>query len=294
MSEEYFLDDLGVANFDRVANIIVRPTKVGTLFGDPSTDTWDKDKNHFSVIKDGATYKLWYTGVDGSATVRPCYATSSDGLSFDKPTLSLISYGGNTNNNILLATDNLFVAVNYKNGRTPAYLGISNFKAGATNHGVYLYNSSDGTSWANNYKEIYSGALDGNYKEGKFLFERDDGRYLAFYAHGHANQRRQIGAYLSATSDLTGTWADQGVLIDSRSQEKQYYYVCVKKVGSSYIALVGRYQKTPETITTELWHSRDLVTWIQLDAEWVALGAATAWDDAMILGGLDLVEVGNV
>jgi hypothetical protein len=37
-----------------------------------------------------------------SSNPRICYATSSDGISWTKPSLGIVDYGGNTNNNIVL------------------------------------------------------------------------------------------------------------------------------------------------------------------------------------------------
>src|SRR3972149_4996736 len=52
-----------------------------------------------SGIKDGATYKMWYTGYDGTSINRIYYATSSNGLEWTKydNTIPAISDGSSTN-----------------------------------------------------------------------------------------------------------------------------------------------------------------------------------------------------
>jgi predicted GH43/DUF377 family glycosyl hydrolase len=54
-----------------------------------------------SVIYDEGIYKMWYSGFDGSHN-RIGYAISTDGINWAKPILGLFSYGGNSNNNIVV------------------------------------------------------------------------------------------------------------------------------------------------------------------------------------------------
>ncbi len=64
--------------------------------------TWDSVEVYGPcIVKDGSEYKMWYTGADGT-DVRLGYANSTDGEIWNRPNLGLISYGGNTNNNIVL------------------------------------------------------------------------------------------------------------------------------------------------------------------------------------------------
>ena len=50
--------------------------------GDPGS--WEEKINSIVVIKDVATYKMWYAAGDGSATIRIGYATSPDGIAWTK------------------------------------------------------------------------------------------------------------------------------------------------------------------------------------------------------------------
>ena len=63
--------------------------------------------NWTSVIRDGGQYKMWYEAYDSNYSSDNdgylCYATSTDGVVWTKPTMGLVNYGGNTNNNILLS-----------------------------------------------------------------------------------------------------------------------------------------------------------------------------------------------
>lgn len=74
-----------------------------------------------SIIKEGGKYRMWYVAFDddaqnkvASARWRAAYAESTDGLTWTKPRLGLVEFGGNKDNNLIL-TD-------------PAPLGFLNVK----------------------------------------------------------------------------------------------------------------------------------------------------------------------
>ena len=296
MINEYFLDDVMVeryqGNLTRKTN---QPVKQGVVFGDPDNETWDKDKNYFEIKEFGeADYRMWYCGIDSSSNLHTCYATSTDGLSWTKPNLGLISYEGNTNNNIVQGHSHPMLSMDYKAERTPPYIITSIDPGTGTTLGAYLYSSSDGLNWSA-YKTVFAstGFTNDNYREGKSIFETPNGTYLLYYGTHHPNQRRSIAAFRSATSDLTGSWQDLGILIDAQSQDEQRYSFKVKRYGDVYLGIAGEYNKTTEKIVGQLWVSRDMFTWKQLDKEWIPLGNPGEFDDSMSLPCFDLIEVGD-
>src|SRR5437773_8356105 len=62
--------------------------------------------NYCQVLRDGATWHLWYGAYDHTYTSDTegflCYARSSDGIHFEKPALGLIDYHGSKANNVIL------------------------------------------------------------------------------------------------------------------------------------------------------------------------------------------------
>ena len=60
-----------------------------------------------SVIRIGGEFRMWYIGRgDVDRHPRVCYAVSQDGMHWEKPSLGLVEYNGNTNNNLVkLDTD---------------------------------------------------------------------------------------------------------------------------------------------------------------------------------------------
>ena len=54
-----------------------------------------------SVILDEGIYKMWYSATGEDGTPRDCYATSTDGIRWERPNLGLIDYRGSRENNII-------------------------------------------------------------------------------------------------------------------------------------------------------------------------------------------------
>ena len=54
-----------------------------------------------TVMLDEGIYKMWYTANGEDGTMRECYATSTDGIHWERPNLGLIDYQGSRDNNII-------------------------------------------------------------------------------------------------------------------------------------------------------------------------------------------------
>ena len=54
-----------------------------------------------TVILDEGVYKMWYSANGEDGTPRDCYATSTDGIHWERPNLGLIEYQGSRENNII-------------------------------------------------------------------------------------------------------------------------------------------------------------------------------------------------
>ncbi len=54
-----------------------------------------------TVMLDEGIYKMWYTANGEDGVARECYATSTDGIRWERPNLGLIDYQGSRNNNII-------------------------------------------------------------------------------------------------------------------------------------------------------------------------------------------------
>jgi hypothetical protein len=77
-----------------VENPVVLPA------GKPGEPDYPKAQYYGTVIRVGDEYRMWYSGVNDS-TRCICYATSTNGLAWEKPKLGLVEFKGSTQNNIL-------------------------------------------------------------------------------------------------------------------------------------------------------------------------------------------------
>jgi hypothetical protein len=74
-----------------------------------------------SVIREGGKFRMWYVAYDddtankvASARWRAAYAESADGVRWSKPSLGLVEYRGNKNNNLILTDPSPLGFVNLK------------------------------------------------------------------------------------------------------------------------------------------------------------------------------------
>ena len=66
------------------------------------------DIRRIGALKEGDVYKMWYHAMDtklwhtGPTNGSICYATSTDGITWTKPDLGLVTYQGSKKNNIVV------------------------------------------------------------------------------------------------------------------------------------------------------------------------------------------------
>ena len=104
--KQLFFDDVLVESARGVRLVLNPPRKTGErcLVSDrPWEDFYAGGWN--TVLEDAGTFKMWYeasTLVDGRHSQSVCYATSTDGIHWEKPDLDLIEFRGSRRNNIVL------------------------------------------------------------------------------------------------------------------------------------------------------------------------------------------------
>ena len=106
------------------------------------------------VIRDGSTYKMWYTGMDGNAILRIGYATSGDGVNWTKQGAVLYpGPPGTWDDAWVLAPDVIFDGRTYRMW----YTGQASNRARAIGYAT----SSDGVNWAKSANNPVLGAAAG-------------------------------------------------------------------------------------------------------------------------------------
>ena len=159
---ELFVDDYLI---DRLvgANLTMhRPTPqdVALRFDRP----WEGNScNYITLIKDGDVYRMYYRGsqvdyTQGAMTDRHtvvCYAESSDGISWERPSLGLVEFQGSRDNNIIWDRDGSHNFAPFKDTNPDCdpdarYRALARGKRepGQQAKGLHAYKSSDGIHWS--------------------------------------------------------------------------------------------------------------------------------------------------
>lgn len=309
---EQFLDRVHIDSDSGLAYSVNKPTKTGSpIFGDASW-TWDRDIAYPTILTDpswpaASRYRMWYQGTDTSSKYHACYAYAADGAdlsnpaSWTRPNLGQVTYGGNTNNNILCISgidepNHAVNSVDYYDGLYVLQTSTKN-NAGtvATANNIYSSNSPTGP-WTLE-KELPSWSDSSTHPgHGSGITRRQDGRYVARYqVWNSTGLYRSIGCYVSDTSTLSGDWTDCGVIDPGSSPTVQRHSSSSSlSHGGLIYGLVSDFQEPPTTtlgpvILTTSRNGLDVTT---QDTTWIPYGASGAWDDAQCIEG-PILKVAN-
>jgi len=220
-------------------------------------------------------YKCWYCPfiVDSSSTgmsidersrrYRPpgdremaiCYATSEDGVSWDKPELGLVEYKGSRQNNIVW--------------RGP--------------HGAGVFKDLQEEDPAKRYKVIFQGMSVSFSADGIHWAEKINvnGVDVAGDTHNNAFRAPSLNKYVGITrtwgpdfgrevarieSDDFINWTKEEVVLHGLDKDLQTYAMPVFYYGGVYLGLVAIHQQSTDRVWTELTWSPDTKTWHRIDA----------------------------
>jgi hypothetical protein len=184
-----------------------------------------------------------------------CYATSKDGISWEKPALGLIEYNGSKQNNIVW--------------RGP--------------HGAGIFKDLQEKDPAKKYKIIFAGMSVSFSADGIHWDDKTDvnGVDVAGDTHNNAFWAPTLNKYVGITrtwgpdfgrevarieSDDFITWTKEEVVMHGTEMDLQTYAMPVFYYGGVYLGLVAIYQKSSDRVWTELTWSPDTKTWHRIDA----------------------------
>ncbi|MFK7820072.1 MAG: glycosylase [Planctomycetaceae bacterium] len=235
---------------DLVAFRSVRSKPIFTGRGEGHWDTKIRERGW--ILKEAATYRMWYTGYDGTREGIKLlgYATSKDGIHWDRRATPLI--------------DDLWIEDMMVLKHQGRYLMVAEGK----NDQSQLLTSKDGLTWKR------EGRLDVRLENGEpippgpfgtpTLFF-DDGSFHLFY------ERRDAGVWLAKSTDLT-VWknvSDQPVLKPGPTEYDKLMIASnqiVKRGDWFYMYYHGTGTPTkPRQWCTCIAASRDLVKWTKFE-----------------------------
>lgn len=187
---ELFVDRFLIDQLKHATLQLQRPQSAGVAFR--FDQPWEGQvSGYVTIFQDGDVYRMYYRGRpltgygdnDPRAKEVTCYAESRDGREFTRPKLGLISFGGNKDNNAILAdighvTHNFAPFLDTRPG-VPAderYKGVG----GSSQSGLMAYVSGDGIHFRPLRAEpiITGGAFD---SQNNILWSDHEQCYVCFY-----------------------------------------------------------------------------------------------------------------
>ena len=302
---QLFLDDVLVAERSNLTSTLHPPRKFSgnpVLMPEPNLET---DALLYGTVlhdKESDLFKMWYfTGRIG--TNMPwalAYATSTDGIHWEKPDLDLIA-GLESPTNLVMThpqTENFgepFSVILDPRDPDPArryklvyrYLTpLPEMKA----LGTTTASSPDGIHWTPFGRVQMPKILD----VGHFFYDHLKGKYAVY---GRLwTERRKV--QLSLSDDFTN-WSEPQLVADVNSQDPpgaQLYSLAVHHDGGQYVGLSQLYMRgTTHLIEFELSASRDGVNWTRVHQgeTFLPCGGAGEWDRFNNSISRQPVRVGN-
>ncbi len=267
----------------------------------------------------GHGYRMWYQSWNGEYV--NLYATSEDGIHWDKPELGIVNYNGTTNNNIFFRatgedalpqviyspwevdTTKRYKFLLYEYGRTPPSFTESGFL------GAY---SADGIRWTLSENNP---VLRDRGDVGSFVWDGHMKRYSGYtkiFVPVRGFNRRCVG--YTATTDFEHWPSAQLILVpdetddhwvEERNQRTEFYGLTAFPYESGYIGFLWIFKVTDGDndgpIYCELVSSRDGINWVRQEVQGgsraaiLPLGTSGTWDAGMVFTpSYPIVEGGQI
>lgn len=154
-NRQLFIDDLYVSEGHGVRLVVNPPEKT-----DVRCLTADKPWEGFgilaynSIMEDDGVLKLWYDAIANDGSRWCCYATSHDGIHWEKPDLGIVPFHGNKATNIVFPPERMTHEPNcvFKDSNpacptSQKYKMVSNIQPPGGKFGTYVAASPDGLHW---------------------------------------------------------------------------------------------------------------------------------------------------
>jgi hypothetical protein len=281
------------------------------------------DGGYVSVKRDaqGGGFKMWYqthqavAGGEEGNEYAIAYAESADGLQWKLPKLGLHAWKGTRDNNIVWkgkgskrASGPQILEVSERDRR--GYRFILTYRTGGVRDasGVRVVGSQDGIHWDEANDSLIA-ALPSD-TQNSIVFDETAGEYVMFC---RPKDRYLVGGRTDALLDgesrriarmsgksLWEKWsgAPETILIpdelDMQRGFNRFYGMSAKYHAGIHWGFVWPFKLNTDIVTELAW-SRDGWNWQRFPTRprLLELGAEGAWDDGMVFGSADWVEMGD-
>jgi len=233
-----------------------------------------------------AAFKMWYQ--THSAVTAPqsrrliCYATSKDGLTWEKPLLGLVEFDGSTHNNIVIdpgpALDSPSVVYDPEDENTDRRYKMIYRAAESGIVGLYVAFSPDGIRWTKVPEPVAPGHGDRT----NAMFTRDkNGKYVVFTRKPNMMQDYNTRCVYRIESEDFIRWSPPELIMKptlADGPNMQFYSMTGFPYGDQYLGVLERMHTVPDVLDEELTTSRDGRFWRRVDPRQTFLAREKEWE----------------
>jgi len=317
---QLFIDDLF---FERSRDVSLRvnpAVKTGEKNVERDREWESATLNWFSVAEYDGNYHIWYEAydIDGWPTgddTAFCYAISTDGIHWTKPSLGLFEYKGSKANNILFRmigpkdshsrvhgagvfidpvapAGERFKAVSQGQFLTEPFHPIG-WGSGKSYYNIAGMVSADGLHWTRFAKSICHIMADSQYS---CFWDASLSRYVLYGRVG--GRGRSIGRSESADFRHFEPLTLVAQSDDNDPQPCDLYNPAALKypyAANVYLMFFSLFQHEPQTLDIRLAVSRDGIQWTRPDRNtpFILLGKKNDFDSGSLYMGQGIVRVGD-
>jgi len=205
--------------------------------------------------------RAWVNWTEGDRDFGVCYATSKDGIHWDKPELGVIEFDGSKKNNLVIEYNHGVTVMKDLHETDPQkrYKAIHPERKKS-----YVWFSPDGVHWG---ERINIGRMDNGDTNNCVWWDPDLGKYVIITRHwGGANTPGRYGAgghrqkSRSVSSDFLN-WSKPEVVIEGLDLRMQIHDMPVIPHAGVYIGMVGLFDIGASRQWCELAWSPDSIEW---------------------------------
>ena len=302
---QLFVDDYVIDEVRNLHQVLNGPVKYA---GNPlirPLNPWERPGvNLYGTVmydSEQGTYRMWYQGY-GGGSYTGCYATSHNGIYWEKPHLGLIEFDGSTENNLFINDAAILNVI--KDDREPdADRLYKSLFYERHNPSVSVAFSPDGVHWTKyEGNPVLKGTSDTHTLLG---WDGTYGKYVAYIRPGvrDGSRIRVIGR---SVSDDFIHWTEPEVVLEPDEHDPpalEFYGMPVFKYQGLYLGLLWAYHAYPEEsltrmaalLDTQLAASRDGVHWQRVGDRkpFLPRGSAGSIDQGVIYTAKEPVIVGD-
>ena len=241
--------------------------------------------------KSDGTLEMFYGTYSLEEGPRTCYATSRDGIRWERPTLGLVEYSGSKQNNILLVPEGTKDAMLHSIYRDPEdpnparryKMLYFDFFAGSKTIALGAAFSADGLVWSKHRgNPVYEDTGD----TGSILNVKVGGKFVFFH-----KARLPVRSVRRIESADFVHWAGERMVLypdELDAADCEFYGMSAFEYEGIYLGLIWVYHTYPDTLDMQLAWSRDSVSWQRAAARRIFMPrgrSPEAWDRYQIYPG---------